>query len=189
MEEAVEEFRTAVRLEPFSIITNVRLATALGIARRWEEAEAQARRALELEPTFFQGHSELGIALLGLGRCDEAVRALQQAPKNLVLPRGILGYGYAKCGQRDRALAEAQYLEEEAKAGRYNSHFSLSYVHAGLGDRDKAFAELALALEERAWPMFYLRSNPFFDDLRSDPRFEQIVKQVGPLSGLRSPLQ
>jgi hypothetical protein len=48
-----------------------------------------------------------------------------------------------------------------------------------LGNLDAAFAELGYALEERAWPMFVLRATPFFDDLRSDPRFARVVELVG----------
>ena len=179
MEEAVEEFRAAVRLEPFYTISNIRLATGLILSRRWEEALAQARRTLELEPAFFQGHTELGMALLGLGRCAEAVRELEQAPENRVpLIRGMLGYAYAKCGHRDQALAQLRQLEAEAKTGRYVSHYSLAQIHVGLGNRDAAFAELDLAYEERAWPMFFLKSMPFLDDLRSDARFARLVEQV-----------
>ena len=180
MEDAVEEFRTAVRLEPFYTISNIRLATGLVLARRWDEALAQARRTLELEPTFFQGHSEAGLALLGLGRCDEAVSELEQAPLNrAALTSGMPGYAYAKCGHRDRAQDQLRQFEAEVKAGRYVSHYALAQIHTGLGDRDAAFAELDLAVQERAWPMFVLRSVPFLDDLRSDPRFARIIEQVG----------
>lgn len=180
MEDAVEEFRTAVRLEPFYAISNIRLATGLILSRRFDEALAQARRTLELEPAFFQGHTEAGMALLGLGRCAEAVKDLEQAPLNRVaLSRGTLGYAHARCGDRNRALAQLRQLEEEARAGRYISHYALALIHTGLGDRNRAFAELDRALEERAWPMFVIRSWPFFDDLRSDPRFDRIVAQVG----------
>ena len=184
LEEAVEEFRTAVRLEPFYPISNIRLATGLILSRRWEEAVAQARRTLELEPAFFQGHTELGLALLGLGRCGEAVSELEQAPLNLgPFTRGLLGYAYAKCGHRDKALAQLRHLLAESRAGRYVSHFSLANIYTGLGDHDQALAELALAREERAWPMFFLETNPFLDDLRTDPRFAEIVRQVSPRTG------
>jgi tetratricopeptide (TPR) repeat protein len=180
MEDAVEEFGTAVRLEPFYPISNIRLATGLILSRRWEEALAQARRTLDLEPTFFQGHSELGQALLGMGRCTEALKELEQAPNNrAALSSGMPGYAYAKCGQRERALALLRQFEDEARSGRYVSHYALAQIHAGLGNRDAAFAELDRALEERAWPMFVLKANPFLDDLRSDPRFAQVVERVG----------
>jgi TolB-like protein/tRNA A-37 threonylcarbamoyl transferase component Bud32/Tfp pilus assembly protein PilF len=180
MEEAVEEFRTAVRLDPFHPITNARLATGLILARRWEEALSQARRTLELEPTFFQGHTELGRAHLGLGHCPEALKDLEQAPENrATINRGLLGYAYAKCARRDQALAQLRQLETEAKAGRYVSHYALAQIHTGLGNRDAAFAELDRAREEQAWPMFLLRSEHIFDDLRGDPRFARLLEQVG----------
>jgi TolB-like protein/tetratricopeptide (TPR) repeat protein/tRNA A-37 threonylcarbamoyl transferase component Bud32 len=180
MEDAVEEFRTAVRLEPFYTISNIRLATGLVLSRRFEEALTQARRTLDLEPTFFQGHSEVGLALLGLGRCAEAVSEFEQAPHNrAALTSGMPGYAYAKCGHRDRAQALLRQFEAEAREGRYVSHYALAQIHTGLGNHDAAFAELDRALEERAWPMFVLRSVPFFDDLRNDPRFARVVERVG----------
>jgi tetratricopeptide (TPR) repeat protein len=120
------------------------------------------------------------MALMGLDRCAEAVSELKQAPRNLVpLTRGMLGYAHAKCGDRDQALSQLRELENEARAGRYTSHYALAQIHTGLGNLDAAFAELGYALEERAWPMFVLRATPFFDDLRSDPRFARVVELVG----------
>jgi hypothetical protein len=59
------------------------------------------------------------------------------------------------------------------------SHFGLARILAGVGDTDRAFAALDSAYSERAWPMFYLRAEPAFDGLRTDPRFTRLVEKVG----------
>jgi len=182
IDNAVEEVRTAVRLDPFSSVNNARLASMMFYARRYEEEMAQARRLLELD-SMFEGHrgsGELARAYLQLGRCPESLAALEQTPEmRAPVFRGVLGYAYAKCGRRAQALAELAHLHAKADSGRYVSHYGLAMIRAGLGETDRTFAELDSALAERAWPMFTLRVDPAFDGLRADPRFARLLKKVG----------
>jgi eukaryotic-like serine/threonine-protein kinase len=180
MNDAVEEFRAAVRLDPFSNVNNTRLATGLFYAHRYDEALVQARRILELDPGFFQGRMELARPLLELNRCAESLDALAHSPENLASStRGAVGYTYAKCGRREQALAELEHLRAERRAGRYVSHYAIAMIYAGLRDAGRAFAALDSAFDERAWPMFVLKREPAFDPLRSDPRFAHVLERVG----------
>jgi tetratricopeptide (TPR) repeat protein len=183
MNDAVDEVRTAVRLDPFSLVNNIRLAHMLFYARRYDEALAQARRVLELDSMFFQGRVELARAYLQLGHCDEALATLKQMPEQTAPTyRGISGWISARCGHRPEALAELNHFQAEAGDGRYVSHYALAVIHAGLGDRDRAFAELDSAYAERTWAMFTITVDPAFDGLRADPRFTRLIKMVGLVS-------
>src|SRR5947208_2249499 len=77
MDEAVSEVQTAVTLDPFSTVNNARLASMLFYARRYNETLAQSRHLLELDSTSVQGRVELARAYLQLGRCAEALAALE----------------------------------------------------------------------------------------------------------------
>jgi serine/threonine-protein kinase len=180
MKDAVEEARTAVRLDPFSPVINARLATMLYFAGRYEEALAQGLRLFELEPGFFQGRVELARALVQLGRCTEALDALEQSAEHLAAVfRGSEGYAYAKCDRRAQALEELQRLDAEAKQGRYVTRYAFAVTYAGLGDAERALAELENAYAERAWAMFALKVDPAFDEIRADPRFTRLTTRLG----------
>lgn len=180
MNAAVDEVRTAARLDPFSVVINARLASMLYYARRYSEALAQSRWTLELDSLSFQARPDLARSYLELSRCGESLAALERGPKLTAAAfRGILGYAYAKYGRRAQALAELDHLDADAKEGQYVSHYAVAMIHAGLGDTDRALAELDSAYVERAWPMFVLRVDPAFDGLRGDPRFVRLLKRVG----------
>jgi hypothetical protein len=181
--DAVDEVRTAVRLDPFDKVTNTRLSSILFYARRYDEALAQARLVLELDSMWFQGRVELARAYKQLDRCDEAMATIGQMQEQTASGlRGVAGWVYATCGRQAKAMADLTHFQAEAREGRYVSHYALAMIHAGLGDNEGAFTELDSAYAERTWGMFLLKVEPAFDGLRSDPRFERLVKKVGPPS-------
>src|SRR5437763_2542988 len=142
MTDAVGEVQTAVRLDPFSLVNNARLASMLYYARRYNEALAQARRLLELYSMDFQARVELARVYQQLGRCDEALAAIKQAPEQAGYFRGVAGWINARCGHPAQALAELNRLQAEARQGHYVSHYSFAMIHAEVGDPEQAFAQL-----------------------------------------------
>jgi len=185
MTDAVGEVQAAVRLDPFSLVNNARLASMLYYARRYNEALAQSRRLLEMDSMFFQVRVELARAYLQLGQCDEALAAMKHAPEQAsgaAYFGGVWGWINARCGHPAQALAELNRFRAEAREGRYVSHYSLAIIHAALGDSEQAFAQLDSAYAEGTWAMFTLRVEPAFDALRADPRFARLLKKVGLVS-------
>ena len=179
-EEAVEEMRNAMQLDPFSLVINARMATMWYYARRYEEALAQANHTLELDSTFFHGRAEKVRAFIALGRCAEALAIIEKDPPQLAAPfRGQNGKAYARCGRRDAAMADINRLRAEAAAGRYVTHYAFASIFASLGNKDEAIKELELADDERAWPLFALLLEPDFDAFRSDPRFLRLLDRIG----------
>ena len=182
MDDAIREVQTAVRLDPYSLVNNARLASMLYYAHRYDEALAQGRRLLEMDSIFFQTRVEMARAYLQLGRCDEALVAIKRAPEQAsgaAYFGGVLGWISARCRHPAQALAELNRFRAEAREGRYVSHYSLAIIHAALGDSEQAFAQLDSAYVEGAWAMFTLRVEPAFDGLRADPRFGRLLKKVG----------
>jgi Flp pilus assembly protein TadD len=139
------------------------------------------RRALELDPQKAAPHWWLGLTYAEQGRFDEAIREHEQA---LALSRrspahlGSLGGVYARQGQRARALAVLEELQSLEKQG-YVTPAAFVFVYAGLGDKDRAFEWLEKAAQDQTNLMQYLRVFPLLDPLRSDPRFEALLRRVG----------
>jgi serine/threonine-protein kinase len=177
--ESIGEAQTAIDLDPFSLVNNTRLVSMLFYGRRFDAALVQGLKTVEMDPSFVGVRAELARVYVFLHRCPQALAELENtnAPPAAQL-LGVPGYAYAKCGSRARALAEVDRLDAQAKSGAYVSHYGLAVIHSGLGNNDQAFAELEKAYLERAWSMFLLRLEPAFDDLRSDPRFAELLQKV-----------
>ena len=89
-----------------------------------------------------------------------------------------LGHAYALAGNRREAEKVLQTLSDRAKRS-YVSPFDVALIYTALGEKDKAFALLDKALAERSTFLVYSKWEPRLDPLRSDPRFKQLLKQIG----------
>jgi Flp pilus assembly protein TadD len=126
-------------------------------------------------------YAELGLAYTQKGMHEEAIAELQKGfDVSMGHPRirGMLGYAYAAAGKR----AEAQKVLEKltsAPERRFGDAAAMARVHAGLGETDQAFDWLQEACDERDSLVKWLSVDPTFDDLHSDPRFAELLKQIG----------
>lgn len=111
---------------------------------------------------------------------DQAIAAFHQAIASggVQLQRAELGHAYGVSGQRDKALKILSELKDLAKR-RYVSPYDMAILHIGLGETDQAFDWLEKSCAERERWMVYLKVAPALDPLRSDPRFADLVRQVG----------
>jgi serine/threonine-protein kinase len=176
---SIAEGQMALSMEPFLVLTNTRLISLLYYGKRYDEALRQAQKTYELDSTFFQLSSERARVLVELGRCAEALKALEHTPPQTpAMLSGTRGYTAAKCGRRSDAIAELNRLRAEARSGKYVSHYALAVIQAGLGNKDEAFTELDRAVAEHSWCMFLLKVEPAFDSLQQDPRFAQLANRL-----------
>ena len=177
IEQALREIRRAEELDPLSHAISVTVAIVLFFARDYDAAIEQLDRTLALEPTFFSAHAWLGIVYAGKGMPDEAIRSVERAvelsPKNLNVLVGA-AYAYPMSGRRDETLE----LIERGTQGEGATWVGFAY--AALGENDLAFEWLEQVLDaDVLWPaVFNLKVHPFWDSLRSDSRFEGMVRRL-----------
>jgi TolB-like protein/Tfp pilus assembly protein PilF len=184
--EALAEAKRALDLNPVSPGFNHNLAEQLYYARRFDEAIEQCRKTLEMDPSFAGTHAQLSRTYGAKGMYREAVaeceKYLALTPRN---PGALasLAYACARSGDRDRALRLLGELTALSKQ-RFVSSYIFALVYFGLGQKDETFTWLEKAYEERSGALPYLKVNPTWDPLRSDPRFEALVTKVfGPKNG------
>jgi TolB-like protein/Tfp pilus assembly protein PilF len=178
-EQGLNELKKAEALDPLSLIISADIADSLVIAHRYQESIQQSRRTMEMDPSFAMAHYQLGQALVQVHNYDEAIRELQQA---IELSRGNplctsqLGFVYALSGRRNEAL---KILDDLKNRSHHKPSYAadIALVYAGLNERDQAFAWLGKAYTERFNPSILLR--PAFDVLRSDPRFQDLLRRLG----------
>ena len=180
-DEAVAEELAARERDPLSLIINKNVGTVLYYARRYDEAIAEYERALDLDPDFVRTLLYLGIACEQVGRHEEALghleRAVRRSGRNAVCLTA-LGHARATAGKADRARDILQELHTTAEDG-YVPALGFALLHLGLGEADAALDFLEQAYDERSSWMLSLRCDPWFDPLRSDPRFRELVDRVG----------
>src|SRR6266536_1262259 len=179
-DEAVAEAKRALDLDPVSAVMNFNLAEQLYFARRFDEAIEQCHKTLDMDPSFSITHSLLSRSYVAKGMYREAVveteKFLALTPGNpLALASAV--YAHARLGDGSQALRLLDELRALSKQ-RYVSSYLFALVYAGLGEKDQTFAWLEKAYEERSGALPYLKVNPTWDPLRSDPRFEALVAKV-----------
>ncbi len=178
IEESIREARRAVELDPVSAPGNFILSQSLYEARRYDEAISQLRKTLDLEPRFWPAHVYLGKTLAEQGHYQAAIEELKKAGDFTSEPYATIGYVYGRMGRTADARKVIADLQEQLKEG-YVAPTNFATVYIGLGDKEQAFAWLEKGYQQRDFWITFLKGEPIFDSLRSEPRFQDLVRRVG----------
>ncbi len=181
-ERAIAAAEKAVELDPIAPEARVTLASALLAARQYDRAEQASRQALALSPDRSGGRFALGVVLFLQGRNDEALAVFDKESIDWQRMTGR-ALVFAKTGKADQARAEIEAMRQ--KFGDAAS-YQYAEINATLGDRDEAFRWLDNARRVRdPGLMGSVFTDPVMDPLRSDPRYDALVRELG-FSGQRS---
>jgi serine/threonine-protein kinase len=181
LEEALATLEQALERDPLSAQLHMNRAATLLMQRSYDGAIECYRKALEMEPNHFMAHGGIGIAYFKKGMIGEYVAACEKMREfgaGIAGTIGSLGRAYAIAGRRLQAQKLLDELLQSA-AQRYVSPASIASIYLGLGDADTGFEWLEKAVEARDGPIFGLRVNPLYDDLRSDPRYDVLLRKLG----------
>jgi tetratricopeptide (TPR) repeat protein len=149
--------------------------------RDWAHLRERSRERLVLDPNNSQVHADIGIAYEGTGELPEAIAEYQKA---IELSNGnpgavaSLAHAYAVIGNREEAVKLLRNIETQAKSGKASPYLAAT-IYAGLGQKKKAIELIEKAYREKsldvAWALkFDLRT----DNLRTDPRFQNLLQRV-----------
>jgi TolB-like protein/Tfp pilus assembly protein PilF len=182
-EEALAWSRRARELDPIGVTGNT-MGWMLFQSRRFDEAIRELRSNLVVhqdDASTYWSCWFLGFALIANGQPNEAIPVLKKA---LALSErnpaviGVLVRAYAHAGRRAEALRLLDELKRRQQKG-YVPTAAFVNAYLGLGDNEQAFAWLERAYKEHSMILQYIKVHPFFDPLRGDPRFADLVRRVG----------
>ena len=178
-DESLAELRLAEQFDPLSPDIGTDLGATLVFARMYDEAIAQLKRTLVRDPHFSRAHSYLGWAYGSKGMYAEAIAEARTALElnNSYFIKGYLALWLARSGSRDEAKEILAELEKAAGEG-YVRPSTLAVVYIGLGDKEKALDQLEKEVSSRSFNAIYLAVLPDVDELRSEPRFKEMLKQM-----------
>jgi adenylate cyclase len=181
-EEAIAALRRALELDPLSLPIHNGLGVAYLFSRRYEDAIEIYQKAIELSPARWPAHGNLAETYDSMGRFPEALREwdiVSALDPNLVSPdlAASLRSGFDAAGPRGywEAWIEVLASRDESR----EREFFLVRAYAQLGRTEEAFQWLdRLLAEGRTWAL-QIGQYSVFDPLRSDPRFEEILRRIG----------
>jgi tetratricopeptide (TPR) repeat protein len=180
LEESVREMKIVLESDPLSLFNRWWLCIMYYFARDHARAMEQARFMVELDPGYYIGHWASGMLLLEAGSGPEAVSAFRRAAElsgNAPLMIGWLGQALARSGETREARALLEQLSEISRCA-YVPPSSFAWIHLGLGNIEDAFRWMDRAIDARDPMMMPIKSFPFLDPFRSDPRYHELLRKM-----------
>jgi tetratricopeptide (TPR) repeat protein len=179
-EEGFRECERAQALDPLSLEINTACGWYSYWARRYDQAVNQLHKTIEIDPNYWSTHMWLGAAHSAKGQFREAIAEFEKArhiEDAFSDTLGFLGNAYARAGKKLEALKLIDELKQRSKR-TYVPPYYLALIYTGLGEKDRALEWLEQDYRDRDAPVTWLKVEPEFDSLRSDPRFQDLVDRM-----------
>lgn len=177
--EALSEIKRAQELDPLRIDFRSKEGRIVLWARRYDEAVQKLQDVIKLQPDYSPAHENLGYAYDAKGMYAEAIAEYQKVISlgaETTSVQAYFGYALAKSGKRDEALA---ILDKLKTTKEYVSPAELAILYAGLGSKEEALQSLNRAYDTHDLQMQFVKGEPHYDSLRSDPRFINLMRKIG----------
>jgi tetratricopeptide (TPR) repeat protein len=180
-DEGIAQSKVAQHLDPLSLMVGTSLGERFYWARRYDEAIVEIQSILQMDPNFVPAHHVLGQIYEQKAMLPEAIaefkRTVDDSNHNAVY-LAALGHAYAISGQRTRALRILEELRQ-LSLRRYVSAYGPALISVGLGEDSNAIKWLEKAYQEHSILLANAKIDPRLDPLRSDPRFESLLRRIG----------
>jgi serine/threonine protein kinase/tetratricopeptide (TPR) repeat protein len=178
--EAIAEVQNALSLDPLSILFRVHLGFLHYVQREFYHSIAQFRKVLEMNPQYYLAHAMMGPVYAQLGDFDKALECYakaREADADSKFLDSLEAMTLALADRREEATAMLESIALRA-INDYISPVSIAYVCTALGDKARAFENLDRAIFDRDPNVVGLKSNPIFDSLRGDDRYQALIEKM-----------
>jgi tetratricopeptide (TPR) repeat protein len=178
--EAIAEIKRAQELDPLSLYFNLLVGLGYYRARQYDQALEQYKKTLEMDPTYYPIRIRLAEVYREKGMYQQALDELSkgnEASGHYSESLAMTGYIYAITGRHEEAQKMIDKLKDRS-SHRYVSPYHIAVVYSGLGEKDLAFEWLEKAYLDRSMLLSFINITPLFDNLRSDPRFANLLQKL-----------
>ena len=182
-DEALAEIQTVLRLDPLNLKANDNLGQQYAAMGRYDQSIEQLKKTIDMDPGFAPVHGSLGTTYLYSGKYDlwiqesRQMAAMSNQPDYVAMWDAV-GKVYAKSGAH-AAVKEWADQEKALSQRQYEDPGFIGFAYAAAGEKDEAFAWLEKGFKEKSEAMQYIKSFHFADNLRSDPRYADLLKRMG----------
>ncbi len=179
-DDGLAGIRRALDLDPLYTWVSANLGWHLYFARRYDEALTHLHKAITADPDDYNLHVFLGLVLEQKGDHAGAIAEMEKAVAYYTNNDNLaeLAHIYGTAGRRQDAERTIARLLERRRSG-FVPAGDIAFAYAGLGDRDQVIHWLDLAIQDHSEWTIFLRVEPGFDLVRSDPRFVDVLRRVG----------
>lgn len=180
VEEAAVMIERILERDPLSLTARGWLSAVYGLARQFDRSVDEARLIIEMAPEYWLGHWHEGISLLDRGDMDAGVEAIRKASKfsaDSPLMLGWLGMALARSGRKAEALGILERLRQ-MNSKIYVPPSGYAWIHYALGEFDEAFTWLDRSIEMHDPFILPLKTYPWLDPVRSDPRYLAVLRKL-----------
>jgi DNA-binding winged helix-turn-helix (wHTH) protein/tetratricopeptide (TPR) repeat protein len=181
-DEALARIGRAQDLDPSSLIIDANVGYVLYTARRFDEAMARLRETVRMDPSFAPGRFRLGLVFEASGMYGEAAAEFLESDRlsgGSTVALGALGHTYAISGREAEAREILERLARARETGAYVSPVTVAEVLIALGETERALDLLEASVDEREAGISRLETNPWWDPLRHEPRFQEVRRRIG----------
>lgn len=180
-ELAEQHWHRLVEIDPLSVLNRGEIGWMYYMTRHYDKSIEALEATVQLDSSWFDSYHHLGWAFVQVGMYDEAIGMHEKAVQLVGgsdVTKGGLAFAYAVGGHPEKARQIVTELIKESEK-RYVPAYQIAIVWTGLGEREAAFQWLSRGIRENDVWMPVLKIEPAFDPLRSDPRYELLLKEMG----------
>jgi len=180
-QQAISEARRALELDPVSLDVSEELGVVLHYSRRYDEAMARYKQLLESFPNSYGSRYQLARLYVAERKYEDAAREVKQLENTYGrtdMLRSFLAVAYAFSGKKSEAMAILDELKNKQKR-EFVRPYLIAEIYIGLGEKQQALDWLEKAYEERDDWVVWFKCDPIPDGLRSEPRFQELMRRIG----------
>jgi tetratricopeptide (TPR) repeat protein len=180
-DEALEEARRTLALDPTSLIIQSHHGFINFFAHRYDDAIRESQKTLRLDPNFFAARRYMGLSYTQKGMHAQAIAEFEKAVVSgggSPILKAEYAHSLARAGKEDEARRLLNELLEQSKQ-RYVSAYHIATIYAGLAEQEKALDWLERAYEERADYLAYINVDPRLYHLHGEARFDALLVKLG----------
>jgi len=175
-DEALKEIKLAQELDPLSLTINTELGMPFYFTSQYDRAIEQFKKGVEMDPNGTFARGWLALTYIQKGMYEEATTAANKSDDPYLL--ASTAHAYALLGKTAEAQRIIEQLKKQARQ-RYVPPYIMARTYVGLGEKEQAIEWLEKSYENREDAIIWLNSDPALDGLRSEPRFQDLVRRVG----------